>query len=120
MDYLYFVIFAFLSGLLGSMGLGGGGILILFLTLFAGVPQLKAQGINLMFFIPIALLATIIYTKRGNINFKEILPFNIAGLPGRLLGIYISSHLEADFLGKLFGLALIILGMREIFIKEKP
>ena len=39
------------SGILGSMGLGGGGILIIYLSLFTATEQLKAQGINLIFFI---------------------------------------------------------------------
>ena len=47
---------AFLTGILASLGLGGGMILILYLTIFAGMAQFEAQGINLIFFIPIALL----------------------------------------------------------------
>ena len=48
------------SGMLGSMGLGGGAVLIVYLSLFTEMGQLKSQGINLLFFVPIALIAVII------------------------------------------------------------
>ena len=51
------------SGFIGSLGLGGGAVLIIYLNLFTDTPQLKAQGINLIFFVPIALAAVIIYTN---------------------------------------------------------
>ena len=50
-----------LSGIIGAMGLGGGAVLIIYLSLFTETEQLTAQGINLLFFIPTALLAVIIY-----------------------------------------------------------
>ena len=67
------VIAGFLSGLIGSMGFGGGGVLIIYLTVFADTPQIKAQGINLMFFIPCAFLSVIIYTLKKQIKYLIIL-----------------------------------------------
>ena len=55
-----------LSGIIGGMGLGGGVVLIIYLTVFLDTPQLKAQGINLLFFIPIAITAVIIYAIKHN------------------------------------------------------
>ena len=40
-----------LSGIIGAMGLGGGAVLIIYLSLFTETEQLKSQGINLLFFI---------------------------------------------------------------------
>ena len=54
-----------LSGIAGAMGLGGGGVLIIYLTLLADLSQQKAAGINLIFFIPISILAVIIYAFKG-------------------------------------------------------
>lgn len=116
MNYFYIFLFAFLSALLGSMGLGGGGVLILFLTLFAGLDQLTAQGINLMFFIPIAFIATFIYHKKGDINWRKLIPIILPGIPGCFLGILISSFIGSEILGKIFGIGLIFLGFREFFI----
>lgn len=104
-----------ISGILGGMGLGGGGTLILYLTIFAGVEQFRAQGINLMFFIPSALVAMLIYIKRGSIRLKPLIPFILGGIPGALMGIYFSSLFGQGLLQKIFGAALILMGIREMF-----
>ena len=51
---------AFLTGIFASMGLGGGMVLIVYLTVFAGFSQIAAQGINLVFFIPIAIISLVL------------------------------------------------------------
>ena len=61
MNWIWTPIAGILSGILASMGLGGGGILIIYLTIFAGIEQATAQGINLVFFIPISIVAILIY-----------------------------------------------------------
>ncbi len=103
------------SGIIGGMGLGGGAVLIIYLTVFRDVNQLKAQGMNLLFFIPIAALAVFLYARRGAINWKTVLPIATGGVVGALLGIYLSGALGSALLGKLFGGFLIILGIKEIF-----
>ena len=72
----------FFSGLIGSMGLGGGAVLLIYLTVFQHTPQFKAQGMNLIFFIPIAVLAVIIYAFKKEIKWKEILPLIFHSLFG--------------------------------------
>ena len=59
------------SGIIGGMGMGGGAVLIIYLSLFTDTPQLKAQGINLLFFIPVGLIAIIIYTLKKQIKWKS-------------------------------------------------
>ena len=56
---------ALLTGIFASMGVGGGMILIIYLTVFGGFDQLAAQGINLIYFIPIALLSVILHSRNG-------------------------------------------------------
>ena len=106
------------SGILGSMGLGGGGILIIYLSLFENISQLKSQGINLLFFIPIGILALIVYTVKKQIKWKVTVKIAIFGIIGCVIGI-----LTADFLGgsitrKIFALLLIVMGISEIFKKQ--
>ncbi len=117
MNTLYMWLAGLLSGIIGAMGLGGGGVLIVYLTFFAGVNQLEAQGINLMFFIPIAVLAVVIYVRRGSIKLRPLIPYVLMGVLGAVLGTYLGSILGEGFLGKLFGAALIILGIKEVFRK---
>ena len=45
------------AAVLASMGMGGGSVLILWLTLVSGVGQREAQGLNLLFFLPVGALS---------------------------------------------------------------
>lgn len=113
------------SGILGGMGLGGGGILIIYLSLFTDTKQLTSQGINLLFFVPIGLLAVIVYAFKKQIKWKITLKFAAFGLLGSVIGLYLTDFLGGKITGKLFGLLLIILGLLEIFKRntktvEKP
>lgn len=103
------------SGILGSMGMGGGGILILYLTLFAHLDQRTAQGINLLLFVPCAAVALISYAKKGLIRWKTALVFMALGLAGAALGTYLSGILETSFLRKAFGIMLAIAGIFQLF-----
>lgn len=106
-----------LSGLTASMGLGGGAVLIIYLTLFAGVDRITAGGANLLFFIPISLLAVIIYAVRGEIKWKTVIPISLLGLLGAVLGMWLIDFLEAKWIGKIFGGILVVLGIKETFFK---
>ena len=106
------------AGFLGAMGFGGGGILIIYLTQILGYGQLKSQGINLIFFIPSAIVALIIHIKNGLIKTKEILPFIIAALPGVALGLYLTTVISSKILADIFGALLILMGIKEFFSKK--
>ena len=102
------------SGILGSMGLGGGGVLILYFTLFTDTPQLTAQGINLLFFIPIGILSVIIYSFKKEIKWKTVLTISLFGIIGTFIGIYLSGFFGGDITRKIFGGLIIIMGLMQI------
>ncbi len=108
-----------LSGIIGAMGLGGGAVLVIYLTLFTDTKQLKAQGINLLFFLPIALIAVIVYAFKKEIEWRKILPICLGGIIGSFGGIFLAEFIGGDFLTKLFGAGLIILGIKEIMCLKK-
>lgn len=103
------------SGLIGAMGMGGGAVLIIYLTLFTDTKQLTAQGINLLFFIPIALTAVTVYAFKKQIKWKKVLLLALFGALGTFLGIFLADKLGGKLTAKLFGGVLIILGAKEIF-----
>lgn len=105
------------SGIAGAMGLGGGAVLIIFLDIFTNNPQLQNQGINIIFFIPIAITALIIYAKHREIEFKAIWKIALGGLLGSVLGLFLTSLIGGAFLTKLFGGLLIAMGLKQIFTK---
>ncbi|MEG2720767.1 MAG: TSUP family transporter [Oscillospiraceae bacterium] len=113
------IIAIIISAIISSMGLGGGGVLILYLTLFKGTEQLLAQGINLLFFIPCAITSLIIYTKRKLINYKFIFPIVIGGFFGIFFGKFVLGFLPTKLLNVLFSLFLIIVGIMTVFSKKE-
>ena len=106
------------SGIIGAMGLGGGAVLIIYLSLFTDTPQLKSQGINLLFFIPTAVAAVIVYALKKQIKWKTVLRVALWGLLGAAVGIYFADLLGGELTSKLFGGLLVIMGVIDKFSKK--
>ena len=108
-----------LSGIIGAMGVGGGGVLIIYLTLMAGVDQITAQGINLIFFIPCAVIALIIHSRKKLVVWRLALPMIIGGFIGVAVGAYLAELIGANLLSKLFSVFLIFIGIKTLFAKSE-
>ncbi|MCH5196020.1 MAG: sulfite exporter TauE/SafE family protein [Oscillospiraceae bacterium] len=105
----------FLTGILASMGLGGGFVLVVWLTLFMNTDQRAAQGINVLFFLPIAFTALIMHLKNGLINKKLVKKLLFGGVVGAAIGTLGAQLVANELLRKLFALFLIAFGLREMF-----
>lgn len=108
----------FLTGVLASMGLGGGFILVVWLTLAEEMPQRAAQGVNLLFFLPIAFLSLIFHLRNGLINKALVKKLALGGVLGAVIGTYGAQLIDNGLLRKLFALFLIAFGLRELFSKS--
>ena len=106
LDTLASAIIAILTGL----GVGSGGLLVIYLTLYAGVPQLRAQGINLVFFLFCAGSSMLAHLSRRKLIAPLCILLIASGLPGALLGASLAAALPAALLRKLFGAFLISAG----------
>ncbi|MBQ9913378.1 MAG: sulfite exporter TauE/SafE family protein [Clostridia bacterium] len=115
---LFTVLASFISGLLCSMGFGGGSVLIIFLTSFMNISQKEAQGINLFFFIPCALYSVLRYRKEKLIDKKLATTFVICGLIGVVAGYIIINFIPGKLLRKTFGGFLILMGVRDLLSKK--
>ncbi|MHB8066246.1 MAG: sulfite exporter TauE/SafE family protein [Ruminiclostridium sp.] len=107
------------AGIISGMGIGGGAILIPALVLFVKPEQHVAQSVNLLFFIPTAIVALAIHIKHRNVDFKAGLPILLFGLGGAILGSKIALSIDGEILRKLFGAFLLMMGLYEIFGKKK-
>jgi len=116
MNIFLSILAALAAGALGAMGLGGGGILVIYLTLALSVPQLAAQGINLLFFLPCAAISLIINSRRKLIDWPQALWIILGGLPATLLGIWLAGIIDTQWLSWIFAGLLIFIGLRELFI----
>jgi uncharacterized membrane protein YfcA len=113
------IIAGFLAGILGAMGFGGGGVLVVFLTLFLDKDQTVAQGINLVFFIPCAIIALIVYSKKKLVEWKIAIPAACFGFGGAIIGVLLSGVIGDEWLPKIFAVLFLVIGLMEVFHKKK-
>ena len=113
------VIVGTVLGFLSGLGIGGGSLLILWLTLVQGMDAQTARGINLLFFLPSALIAGFFRWKQGSVDIPRLLPAVIAGCVAAFLFSRLSSNIDTSLLKKMFGGLLILTGIRELCYKPK-
>ena len=108
-----------LLGYLAGLGIGGGSLLILYLTLVLKMDTPSARAINLMFFITAAGSVSLFRWKKGTLNIKTILPAVISGCLTAALFSYLSNVIDRTLAQKLFGGLLLITGLRELFYRPR-
>ena len=113
------LLIAIILGFLAGIGVGGGSLLILYLTLVLDMPHADARMFNLLFFLPCAITASIFRWKQGALPIKKILPAIIAGMISAAVFSMISQHLNVEILKKCFGVLLLVTGLRELTFKQK-
>lgn len=106
-------------GFLAGMGVGGGSLLLLWLTQVVMIPQPQARILNLLFYLPAALTATIFRGRKNGIQTDVVLPALVAGCVTAVLSSLLSRHLEIELMKKLLGGLLILTGLREIFYRPR-
>ena len=109
----------FFSGIISGMGIGGGTILIPALVLLVNPGQHIAQSVNLLFFIPTAIIALIVHIKKKRIDFKMAVPIILFGLAGAFAGSKLAMSLPGNSLKKWFGLFLLLMGIYELLLKGR-
>lgn len=97
--------------LLSGLGVGSGGLLVVFLTEYRNVGQLFAQGVNLIFFIFSSGASTAVNLRMRKICYGSVLLMSIGGTVGAIVGALIASVLDPDLLRIGFGLMLLIGGI---------
>ena len=113
-DWLLPVVVGAATGVLSGFGVGGGTLLLVYLTTFAGVDQHLAQGINLLYFLPAALTALPAHWKNGYVKRQALLPAILAGLLLSGGAAWLATGLDTGVLRRAFGGFLIVLGLYEL------
>jgi len=119
MDTLILALVGLLSGICASLGIGGGFVLLLYLTAVSGMEQREAQLLNLLFFLPVAVLSLLFHKKNGLIAWNTVRPAVAGGLFGVFVGVWAASALTSGWLSKCFALFILCVGLRECFSKNK-
>ena len=97
--------------LLSGLGVGSGGLLVVFLTKYREIGQLFAQGVNLIFFIFSSGASTAVNLRARNICYGAVSLMSIGGTIGAIVGAIVASMLAPDLLRIGFGLMLLVGGI---------
>lgn len=104
----------FLSGIISGMGIGGGTILIPALVMLTDMNQQALQGINLIYFIPTAVIALITHLKNDNVEKSVVKPIVLYGMIGAVAGSLAALALDSEILRKIFAVFLVFMGICEL------
>ena len=120
-NIIYLVFAGLVSGVIGGMGMGGGTLLIPILSIFLGFAQKSAQGINLLVFIPMSIVALIVHIKNKLVDFKQTWALTIIGCLFSLIGALVANSVDNSVLKKMFAIFLIGLAIWQFIelIKSK-
>ncbi len=116
MDILYFILIATISGIFAGMGMGGGTFLIPLLTLFMATPASVAQCVNLLVFVPMAIITIVIYAKQNLIDFRY---WWIVSLPACIVssvGALVSLSISGKIIKVIFGGFIAVIGVLQIAV----
>ena len=113
------VLITFLLAALSGMGVGGGGLFVIYLSLFTNTPQLTAQGMNLLFFLLSSGASVTVHLRHRVICYSAVFVMASFGILGALVGTALSAHLPQRLLRQIFGVMLVVSGMLALRKKEK-
>ena len=116
MEFVWFLLIAVLSGMFAGMGMGGGTFLIPLITLLMNVKQNVAQCINLLVFVPMAIITIIIYAKQKLIDFKSWWLVSVPACIVSTIGALVAVKLSGKILKIIFGGFIAVIGIVQIII----
>ena len=108
------------TGILSAWGVGGGTLLLLVMTLFLGVDQRTAQGINLLYFLPTAGVGLLFHRKAGMLDkqaLRQAIPWGVATAA---LGAWCATAMDTELLRRPFGVYLLVMGVITLIKKPEP
>ena len=111
MKIFLLILFGFLGGILGGMGMGGGTVLTPLLTIFLSISQKEAQATNLIAFLPMSIVALIFHCKNKLVRFKQAIPIAVSGIVSSVLASIFISNVSGATLRFWFAIFLIVIGV---------
>ncbi len=108
-----------LLGFLAGLGVGGGSLLIIYLTLLAGLDATTARATNLLFFLAAAGSVSILRLRKGSLCINKLLPAIISACVAAGIASWVGMQLDKQILQKFFGILLLATGLRELFYRPR-
>ena len=120
---LFGSVVAFFIAILSGLGVGSGGLLVIWLTMVEGMDAISARGLNLLFFIFSGSAALIFHVLRKRLRYRLVIFMALFACVGTAIGSYVGAYISAEHLRKFFGFMLIISGtytiLTRLFAKRK-
>jgi len=102
----------------GAFGIGGGVIMIPAFVMFFGLTQHQAQGTAVAVMLPpILILAVMRYYQAGNVKVKMACFVALGFIFGAYLGAHLVQYIPDGTLKKIFGILMILVGVKMVFCK---
>lgn len=120
MSWLWSLLAGLLTGVISGFGIGGGSLLILYLTMVAGMEQYTAGGVNLLYFIFCAPAALISHIRNRLVDWKTVVLCTLTGTVTSIGAALAASAMDVHLLRRLFGALLVYIGIKELFCKKSP
>lgn len=108
---IFTAVISFIIAALSGMGVGGGGLFVVFLALFSDLPQITIQGINLLFFLFSSGSSICVHLTKRKIFGTAVLIMAGFGIIGSVCGTLLATVVEQSILRKIFGLMLVVSGI---------
>lgn len=105
--------------MLSGLGVGGGTLLMVWMTAVMGIAQKSAQGINLLYFLPTAACALLFHIKNRLIRPRIVLPAILAGCVSAAGAAALAAAMDTGLLRRLFGGFLLVVGLTELFSRQR-
>lgn len=108
---VWFHLIVFCAGVIGSMGMGGGTLLIPALVFLGGIGQHSAQAYNLIAFAPVAVYSIIFYWKNKMINYKVALFCAFFAASTAVGASFLAQKIDGKILAIILGAFMIVLAV---------
>ncbi len=108
-----------ITGVISGFGIGGGSLLIVYLTTFAAVEQYAAGGINLLYFLCCAPTALISHIRNRRVEWEAVIWCSVAGVITSAVAAFVASGMDTSLLRRAFGVLLLYIGFRELFCQSQ-
>ena len=116
---LFSAIVGLLCGVISGFGIGGGSILMVWMTAVIGIEQKTAQGINLLYFLPTAIAALFFHIRKKCVCWRAVIPAVLFGCISAALFSFLATKIDVTLLREFFGGFLLVIGTMELMKKTE-
>lgn len=118
MSFLLNLTVSTILGFLSGLGVGGGSLMILWLTMIQKMDFSSSKYLNLLFFLPPAAISTLFQLFRKKLSLKKVIPAALAGMLSACVFLSLSSEWDVQLLRKLFGALLFLAAWKELRFRK--